>query len=36
MKTNNVADNLLNREFREHGARKILLTDITYMSYETV
>ena len=33
MKTNNVADNLLNREFRKHGARKILLTDITYMFY---
>lgn len=33
MKTNNVADNLLKREFREHGARKILLTDITYMFY---
>lgn len=31
MKTNNVAPNLLNREFREHGARSVLLTDITYI-----
>lgn len=29
----NVADNLVKREFREHGARKILLTDITYLYY---
>ena len=33
MKTNNVAENLLNREFREHGPRKVLLTDITYIPY---
>lgn len=33
LKTNNVADNLLNREFRKHGPRKILLTDITYIIY---
>lgn len=33
LKTNNVADNLLNREFKNHGARKILLTDITYIIY---
>jgi transposase InsO family protein len=31
MHTNKVADNLVNREFRTHGARKILLTDITYI-----
>jgi transposase InsO family protein len=31
MKTNHVAPNLLNREFRAHGARKVLLTDITYI-----
>lgn len=31
MKTNNVAPNLLNREFRERGARSVLLTDITYI-----
>lgn len=31
MKTSNVAPNLLNREFREHGARSVLLTDITYI-----
>lgn len=33
MKTNRVADNLLNRKFREYGPRKVLLTDITYISY---
>lgn len=31
MKTNAVADNRLNREFKEHGPRTILLTDITYI-----
>lgn len=31
LKTDAVADNLLNREFREHGSRKVLLTDITYI-----
>lgn len=31
LKTDAVADNLLNREFEEHGARAILLTDITYI-----
>lgn len=31
MKTDSIADNLLNREFREHGPRKVLLTDITYI-----
>ena len=31
MRTNKVADNLLKREFRQHGPRKVLLTDITYL-----
>ena len=31
LKTSNVADNILNQEFTEHGARKVLLTDITYI-----
>lgn len=31
--TNNVAPNLLKREFREHGVRHVLLTDITYLMY---
>lgn len=31
MKTSNIAPNLLNREFRMHGARSVLLTDITYI-----
>lgn len=33
LKTDSVADNLVNREFREHGAGKIILTDITYLFY---
>ena len=31
IRTNNTADNLVNREFEEHGPRSILLTDITYI-----
>ena len=31
MKTNVVADNSVKREFKQHGPRKILLTDITYI-----
>ena len=31
IRTNNTADNLVNREFEEHGPRAILLTDITYI-----
>jgi transposase InsO family protein len=31
LKENNYATNLLNREFKEHGVRTILLTDITYL-----
>lgn len=30
-RTNKVAPNLLNREFKAHGPRKVLLTDITYI-----
>ena len=33
MRTNAVADNHVKREFRLHGPRKILLTDITYISF---
>ncbi len=33
LRTNNVADNLLNREFEAHGARAVLLTDITYIPF---
>ena len=33
LKTNNVADNLLERKFKEYGPRKVLLTDITYIKY---
>ena len=33
MRTNTVAPNAVNREFLLHGARKILLTDITYLFY---
>ena len=34
IRTNAVADNRVNREFRQHGPRRILLTDITYIPYE--
>ena len=33
IKTNNVAANLVKREFERYGPRKILLTDITYIPY---
>ena len=33
LRTSNVASNLLNREFEAHGARAVLLTDITYMRF---
>lgn len=33
IKTNAIADNLLKREFRIHGPRKIFLTDITYIPF---
>lgn len=35
LKTNNIADNILNREFKLHGPRMILLTDITYIAYNS-
>ena len=34
LKTSNVADNLVNREFEKYGPRMILLTDITYIPYD--
>lgn len=34
IKTSNVADNLVKREFEKHGPRKILLTDITYIPFD--
>lgn len=36
LKTSNVAENLVNREFTAHGPRTILLTDITYIPYNGV
>ena len=35
IKTDAVAGNLVNREFRKHGPMKILLTDITYIFYNS-
>ncbi len=34
LKTNNVAPNIVKREFFSRGARKVLLTDITYLFYQ--
>ena len=34
LRTNNVAENLLNREFESHGPRAVLLTDITYIRFQ--
>ena len=34
LRTSNVAAILLNREFEAHGARAVLLTDITYMRFQ--
>lgn len=34
LKTNQIADNLLNREFEAYGPRTVLLTDITYLPYD--
>ena len=31
LKTNTVADNLLQRQFEDYGPRMVLLTDITYL-----
>jgi len=33
VKSNNVADNIVNREFKKSGPRSVLLTDITYIPY---
>ena len=33
MQSNKVADNFVNREFKQHGPRKVLLTDITYIPF---
>ena len=33
LKTSNVAENLLQREFESYGPRMVLLTDITYLLY---
>lgn len=33
LRTSNVADNILNREFTTYGPRVVLLTDITYVPY---
>lgn len=35
IKTNTVFPNVVNREFSKGGARKVLLTDITYIFYDT-
>ena len=34
IRTNNVADNLLQREFEAYGPRMVLLTDITYIPFD--
>ncbi|MCF0230363.1 MAG: IS3 family transposase [Parasporobacterium sp.] len=34
LRTNAVADNILKRCFREHGPRKVFLTDITYIPFK--
>ena len=34
MKTSHVAPNVVNRDFHSRGARKVLLTDITYLFFE--
>lgn len=36
LKTSNVADNLLQREFECYGPRMVLLTDITYIPYNGI
>ena len=33
IRTSNVADNLVNRGFEDYGARRVLLTDITYIPF---
>lgn len=34
LKTSNVAENLVNREFTKYGPRMVLLTDVTYIPYD--
>lgn len=34
IKTNNIASNLVKRQFEAYGPRKVLLTDITYIPYD--
>ena len=34
MRTNNFADNILKRRFKDFGPRKVLLTDITYIPFQ--
>lgn len=34
LRSNQVADNLLQRQFEEYGPRMVLLTDITYLPYQ--
>lgn len=36
MRTNTVADNLLQREFKAYRPRRVLLTDISYIPYNAV
>jgi transposase InsO family protein len=35
MRTNKIADNIVDRNFRAYGVRKVLLTDITYLSFQS-
>jgi len=35
MRTSQVADNLVDRKFRAYGVRRVLLTDITYLPFQT-
>ena len=35
LRTNKVADNVVDRNFRGYGVRKVLLTDITYLFFQT-
>lgn len=35
LRTSQVADNLVNREFQQHGPRSILLTDITFIPFNS-
>jgi len=35
MRTNKIADNVVDRNFRLYGVRKVLLTDITYLTFQS-